>query len=328
MSRSPASRSELNFVLQQGFAAPERGACGIRYRALLFQPRVVAIVVVVGVVLQSPVVFGVLAAVLGWSALLPRWNPFDAGYNRTLALRPTNLPLTPAPAPRRFAQGLAAVTSLAITMSLASEWRAIAVALQAFLLLAVMALAFGRFCFGSFVYHLLAGRAAFAIRTLPWRGGGDRDWSGHGPARTRALPHQLNGRSIGMNDQGIAVGLKRTFALHAIVAGLVGMQHLVAPRVWTDLAGIAIAETVTWRLIGAALVALATSSWMAARATRWPSVRIVVLMEVVWSVLGAAVIAWGIVAEGLPPLEWINAVLLAGFALVFAAFWARAETAR
>lgn len=51
--------------------------------------------------------------------------------------------------------------------------------------------------------------------------------------------------------------------MHSVVAGLVGIQHLVAPRVWTDLAGMAITETVTWRVIGAALIGFAVSSWLA-----------------------------------------------------------------
>ncbi len=30
------------------------------------------------------------------------------------------------------------------------------------------ALIFGKFCLGSYVFHLLRGEAAFANRTLPW----------------------------------------------------------------------------------------------------------------------------------------------------------------
>jgi hypothetical protein len=43
--------------------------------------------------------------------------------------------------------------------------------LEAFLLLAVGALAVGRLCFGSFIYFLLRGHVRFAFRTLPWGGG-------------------------------------------------------------------------------------------------------------------------------------------------------------
>lgn len=108
---------------------------------------------------------------------------------------------------------------------------------------------------------------------------------------------------------------------------MVGVQHLLAPRVWTDLAGMVIQETATWRLLGAAMVALAVSSWMAYRARRWARVRIVVALETVWSLLGAGVLTWAILVEGLPPLEWLNAGLLAVFGVAFAGFWRSAARA-
>ena len=127
-----------------------------------------------------------------------------------------------------------------------------------------------------------------------------------------------------MNEE-ITRGLKITFLVHAVIAGVVGVQHLLAPRLWTDLAGMAITETVTWRALGAALIGFAVSSGLAYRQARWAAVRIVVIMEIVWSVLGALVLVWGIMAEGLPPLEWLNAGLLALFGLAFAVFLARHE---
>ncbi len=128
-----------------------------------------------------------------------------------------------------------------------------------------------------------------------------------------------------MNDS-ISNGLKITFLLHALIAGLVGIQHLFFPRIWTDLAGMQIFETVTWRLLGAALIAFATSSWLSFRESEWSRVRIVVILEIVWSGLGAAVILWGILQEGLAPLEWVNVVLLLVFALIFLYFSMKKKT--
>lgn len=83
-----------------------------------------------------------------------------------------------------------------------------------------------------------------------------------------------------------------------------------------------------WRLIGGALVAIAVSSWMASRAKDLSSVRIVAVMEVVWSVLGAAIITWGILVEGLPPLKWLNVGLLLLFGVAFAVLGLRAAWAQ
>lgn len=124
-------------------------------------------------------------------------------------------------------------------------------------------------------------------------------------------------------DQRIPRGLKATFLANAVISGLVGLQHLLVPRVWTDLAGIEISETVTWRVIGAALTGFAVSSWLACREEAWDRVRIVVLMQIVWSALGALAILWGLLFEGLAPLEWLNAAILAAFAVAFTVFGSR-----
>ena len=126
-----------------------------------------------------------------------------------------------------------------------------------------------------------------------------------------------------MRDREIPLGLRITFLANSLVGGLVGLQHLLSPRLWTDLAGMDIAETVTWRLIGAALIGFAVASWLAYRAPVWQRVRIIVVMDMVWSALGALVILWGILFEGLPPLEWLNVILLAAFAVAFTVFYVR-----
>jgi hypothetical protein len=162
--------AKRNFILQQGLGEPVAGTCPAQYSALLFQPRLVGLSVVVATILQAPLPFFVLAAVLWWSALAPRLNPFDALYNATFARAGGGI-LAPALAPRRFAQLLAGSFALAIGVSLAFGWRTTAFVLEGLLIIAVGALVFGGFCLGSFIFHLLRGRTAFAKRTLPWATG-------------------------------------------------------------------------------------------------------------------------------------------------------------
>ena len=163
-----SSNSHRNFVVQQGLELPKLESCTLITSALLFQPRIVGLLLVSGTVFQSPKVFAVLAALLWWSALLPRLNPFDFVYNATLGRRAGAPTLGTAPAPRRFAQGMAATFATATAASMIAGLHVTAYVLQAFFLLAVGALVFGRFCLGSFAYHLARGRAAFAVGTLPW----------------------------------------------------------------------------------------------------------------------------------------------------------------
>jgi uncharacterized protein DUF4395 len=159
---------EVNFVRQQGFRDATPGACAYQYPALMWQPRAIACLVLVGVLIQAWPYFLGLAALLWWNVLQPRHNPFDALYNQ-LAAKPRGLPrLGPAPGPRRFAQAMAGTFMLAIALALYSGWRALAWGIEAVLLAALVALIFGRFCLGSYVFLLVTGQRGFANRTLPW----------------------------------------------------------------------------------------------------------------------------------------------------------------
>lgn len=131
-----------------------------------------------------------------------------------------------------------------------------------------------------------------------------------------------------MTDQRIPSGLKITFLIHFIITGIVGIQHVVAPRWWTDLAGMEIIITVTWRVIGAAVISFAVSSWLAYKAIFWEQVRILVIMEIVWSVTAALVLIWGILIEGAPALEWLNVALLICFAFLFTFYFLKMRAGR
>jgi hypothetical protein len=157
-----------NFVRQQGFTDMPAASCGSQFGALNFQPRVIGVIVLIGLVLRAGTFFLVLSAVLWWSALVPRLNPFDYVHNLMFAGRRGTPPLTPAPAPRRFSMGMAASFMLGIGIALVRQWSVAAIVLEAFLVVALSALLFGRFCLGSYIFHLIRGRATFANATLPW----------------------------------------------------------------------------------------------------------------------------------------------------------------
>ena len=160
--------AKRQFVRQQGFGEVPPAACGYQYSALMFQPRLLAVLVLLAILLQSAALFLVMAGILWWNVLAAPRNPFDAVYNRAIA-GPRNLPsLTPAPAPRRFAQGMAGTLLGCAGLALLAGWPRLSWILQGVVAIALAALVFGRFCLGSYLYHLLRGKAGFANRTLPW----------------------------------------------------------------------------------------------------------------------------------------------------------------
>ena len=144
-----------SFVRHQGFLDATPAACTSRYPALMWQPRVFGVLVLIGLVVQSGPYFLVLATLLWWNALLPRLNPFDALYNRLVARPKSLLQLGPAPGPRRFSQGMAGTFLLAIGLSLLFGRNTLAWVIEALLAAALVALIFGRFCVGSHIFLLL-----------------------------------------------------------------------------------------------------------------------------------------------------------------------------
>ena len=162
--------AEVNFVRQQGFGDASPESCTGRYPALMWQPRVIAILVLIGLALQAWMLFLALGVMLWWNAIAPRLNPFDALYNRLVA-GPKGLPrLSAAAAPRRFAQAMAGAFMLGIGLSLFLGASVVAWILEALLVAALGALVLGRFCLGSYLFFLCTGRAGFANKTLPWSG--------------------------------------------------------------------------------------------------------------------------------------------------------------
>jgi hypothetical protein len=145
--------SRVRFIRMQGVTAPDID--DELYLALMLQPRAVGAIVALGIAVQSPSVFLVLSAALLWSALVPSRNPFDAIYNDAVA-RPRGLRLLEeAPAPRRFAMGMAGTVALTIGMALLVGASITAWVLEGLFAVAVIQVVFGDVCGAANVYHLL-----------------------------------------------------------------------------------------------------------------------------------------------------------------------------
>ncbi len=154
-------KSREFFICQQGFPVPN--ANPHLYSALMAQPRMVGAVVVLGTVFQRAEVFLVLAAVMGWSALAPGHNVFDAIYNYTVAYPRGFPPLRGAPAPRRFSQGFGAAMALAMGVALLSGPRSLAWILEGAALVSVASVVVRRFCLPAHIYHMLRRAAPSAL---------------------------------------------------------------------------------------------------------------------------------------------------------------------
>jgi hypothetical protein len=128
----------------------------------------VLILVVAGILFQSWAVFAGLGALLWWSALFPKLNPFRALYNRAIGSLPGAFRLDPSPAPRRAAETEAGTVALTSALLIHAGLSLAAYVVEAIFLAAGLAVMIGSFCTGTFVYHILRGNWRFALGTLPW----------------------------------------------------------------------------------------------------------------------------------------------------------------
>ena len=146
--------SEIQFIRQMGFTNvhPDHRL----YEALMFQPRTIAAVVALGIVLQSAWLFVALSGIVWWSTIVPRRNLFDVAYNHLVA-RLRGVPRIPvAPAPRRFAQAMAATASLTIGVALLSGATMTAWVFEGLFAAGSMAVVVGRVCTPAILYNRLA----------------------------------------------------------------------------------------------------------------------------------------------------------------------------
>ena len=150
--------SKIDFIRQQGFTT--EGCQEGLFAALMFQPAVIAGLVIASTALQSPWLFVALAAVLWWGALVPSRNPFDAFFNRVMA-DPKRLAAMPAAPPaRRFSQAVAGTVALTIATMLFAEAFLAAWLLEGVFVVASTSVVVRRFCLPAYVYHLLWSRTA------------------------------------------------------------------------------------------------------------------------------------------------------------------------
>ena len=170
--------SMRSFVRGQGFLDVDEESSAGWYKALMFQPKVIGVLVAAGIAIQRPEWFLALSAILWWNALFPALNPFDALYNAVIAAPPRTPRLKPAPAPRRFAQGMVATFMLLIGISLLQGWSTIAWIGEALIVVALLDLFLRRSCLGSAVFNLIhrSNTSAAAEETHPTRKGRTQSW--------------------------------------------------------------------------------------------------------------------------------------------------------
>jgi hypothetical protein len=116
--------------------------------------------------------------------------------------------------------------------------------------------------------------------------------------------------------QNISTGLRLTLLVYAILLALYGLPHLFLPEVMGT-------DSAANRLVGAAALAFAFGAGWAWFDFTWDRVRIVIAMQIAWTVLFALALLWDIVIAGSDPALLPAVVLMGIFAVLFILFYFR-----
>lgn len=102
-----------------------------------------------------------------------------------------------------------------------------------------------------------------------------------------------------------------------------GPAYLLVPVVRGDLIGRPALDPPVSRLLGAAAVGCATTSFLAVASTRWEAVRIVVVGEIVRRGPAATIVAGAVFSGEVQTFAGLYRVSFAGFALAFGYYYFR-----
>ena len=125
-----------------------------------------------------------------------------------------------------------------------------------------------------------------------------------------------------MNDR-ISTGLEATFICHGVLGLGFGLVYMLVPVTWGDLIGWPALDPPVSRLLGAATLGYATTSFLAVASAKWEAVRILVVGEMVWCGLAAIIIAGAVFLGGVETFAMLYGVIFGGFALAFGYYYFR-----
>lgn len=119
-----------------------------------------------------------------------------------------------------------------------------------------------------------------------------------------------------MNSQ-TSRGLRITLLVYAIYSILYGLLHVISPELMMAI------DPAIERVLGAAVLAFALGAWFAYSEKAWGKVKIMVVVQVIWTILYTITMAWGILVGGIPALAWAPTLIGAVFAVLLTTLYLR-----
>ena len=116
-------------------------------------------------------------------------------------------------------------------------------------------------------------------------------------------------------------GLKKVFLVHVFVSLAFGLPFILFPEYFGEITKWAPIDPAMMKFMGAALVALAVGGWYGYKATSWGQVKILVQVELTFTVLGFFGGLYDILTrENSPTFIWVPIATLALFTVLWIYF--------
>jgi hypothetical protein len=129
----------------------------------------------------------------------------------------------------------------------------------------------------------------------------------------------------GKGEIRMSKALKTTFLIHAVVSAVFGIPLLVVPGGFLGLFSWVPIDPILSRILGAALLALAWSSFRGWQATERKQVQILVELEAVFTVLACIALLRHLLFGSWPLIVWLVFAVFVAFAVAWIVFLIRRE---
>ena len=115
----------------------------------------------------------------------------------------------------------------------------------------------------------------------------------------------------------ISKGLKALFLIHGIFSLILGAVLVFVPYTWAELTKYGSIDPNPMRLIGAFTLALVVKDWLGFIAKEWSEVRIIVILEVIYTLFGGLASLYVLIFVAASSAVLTNVII---FALFFCAW--------
>jgi hypothetical protein len=116
-------------------------------------------------------------------------------------------------------------------------------------------------------------------------------------------------------EKVLSRGVRITLLVYTAYSVVFGLIHISRPKAFGAV------DPAIGRVLGAAFLAFALGAWFAYQTRHWKDARYLVLVQLVWMILYAITMVWGLLTGEIVLSAWPSAIVGTVFAVVLLIFY-------